>query len=140
MSLSTPISTYHSVQCHSHCIQHRTRSVLSCPRQTCQQTDTHTNTHTAAPRLTELPEASLCFLSPHSAKWPQPWNVLHLYLITNPVSSNLILIFKCFTCVYVYKARQKLETITALVTVKDMLPVKWTRWRGLWRAWGKWKH
>jgi len=61
----TPMSTHHSVQSHSYCIQHRTRSVLSCPvqgRLASRLTHTHTHTHTPAPRLTQLPEASLCFL------------------------------------------------------------------------------
>jgi hypothetical protein len=53
--------------------------------------------------------------------------MLHLYLFSNPLSSNLILIFNCLTRVYVYKTCQKLETITTLVTVKDVLPVKCTQ-------------
>jgi hypothetical protein len=103
-------------------------------------THTHTHTHQHPGSHSHLKPLFVFLLSPHSAKWPQPWNTLLLYLITNPLSSNLILIFGCLICVYVYKACQKLEIITALVTVKDVLPVKCTRWRGFWRPRGAWKH
>jgi len=82
----TAYSTAHAASC----------PVLSCPRQTCQQTDIHTQTHTHTHQHPDshsyLKPLFVFLLSPHSAKWPQPWNILHLYLISNPLSSNLTLI------------------------------------------------